>query len=156
MRVVMTVRVVLDYLSDLMFPLVPLYIAVYLVYLAKLRADFRRFSRLFTMINTMMKVYIYNFPLTVIRFFQHLLGALTFLVFLLHWIPGIKEVQEDRLITSILASILAFALFNLLKLHRNDVEDDMKISKSKHNMAPGLALPFFQVIEGIIRGNPER
>ena len=44
------------YFSDLIFPLTPLYIAIHLVYLVKLRGDFRRFSRLFNRFKTKTKV----------------------------------------------------------------------------------------------------
>ena len=85
---------------------------------------------------------------------------MTLYVFLVTGLPGLEEDQQTeqtpRLVMSIIATSLAFTVFNLLKLHRNDVEDRMRISGSRHHLAPGLALPFFQVIEGIIKGNPER
>ena len=82
---------------------------------------------------------------------------LTLYVFLVIGLPGLEEAEQTpRLVMSIIATSLAFTVFNLLQLHRNDVEDRMRISGSRQNLAPGLALPFFQVIEGIIKGNPER
>ena len=80
------------------------------------------------------------------------MGWLTLYVFLVTE----QTEQTPRLVMSIIATSLAFTVFNLLQLHRNDVEDRMRISGSRHHLAPGLALPFFQVIEGIIKGNPGR
>jgi len=127
------------YFSDLMFPLIPLYISIYLIYFIKAGSQ-RRFSRLFTRINHKKK---------------HWAGLLTLFVFLVHWVPATQSIIS-RMFTSVLATLLALTLFILLQLHRNDVEDEIRIARSKHHVAPGLALPFFQVIEGIVRGNHER
>ena len=63
------------------------------------------------------------------------MGWLTLYVFLVQ-----HTEQTPRLVMSIIATSLAFTVFNLLQLHRNDVEDQMRISGSRHHLAPGLAL----------------
>ena len=110
-----------------MFPLIPLYISMYLLY-------WRR-------VNTLS---IYE-P-------QHCLGLLTLVVFFLYWSEARMEKAVENILTETLPIIAAFCLFQQLQLQRNDVEDEIKIARSRLPVAPGLALPFFQVIEGIVEG----
>ena len=119
-----------------MFPLIPLYLSMYLLY-------WRRATTLS----------IYE-P-------QHYLGVATVVVFSVYWIEAMGEKQAvENFLTETLAIIAAFFVFQQLKLQRNDVEDEIKIARSRLPVAPGLALPFFQVIEGIVEGrshsDPER
>ena len=111
-----------------MFPLIPLYLSMYLLY-------WRRATTLS----------IYE-P-------QHYLGVATVVVFSVYWIEAMGEKQAvENLLTETLPIIAAFCLFQHLQLQRNDVEDEIKIARSRLPVAPGLALPFFQVIEGIVEG----
>ena len=115
---------------SVMFPLIPLYLAMYLLY-------WRRVTTLS----------LYE-P-------QHYLGVATILVFSVRWYGAMVEKVEavENILTEILAIIAAFCLFQQLRLQRNDAEDEIKIARSRLPVAPGLALPFFQVIEGIIEGS---
>ena len=107
-----------------MFPVIPLYLGLYLTY-------WRRASTLSP------------------RDPQHWLGLLALLVFSLHW----SRAGRDDITTEILAIMAAFWVFQNLQLQRNEVEDEIKIARSRLPVAPGLALPFFQVIEGIVEGS---
>ena len=111
-----------------MFPLIPLYLSLYLLY-------WRRVQTLS----------IYE-P-------QHCLGLSSLLVFLLYWSEARMEKQAvENFLAETLAIIAAFCLFQHLQLARNDVEDEIKMARSRLPVAPGLALPFFQVIEAIVEG----
>ena len=114
---------------SLMLPLIPLYLALYLLY-------WRRAPTLS----------IYE---------PHLcLGLLTLLVFSVQWKEAPEQQTSEKVFTETLAIIAAFCLFQHLQLPWNKVEDEIKIARSRLPVAPGLALPFFQVIEGIVEGRP--
>ena len=111
-----------------MFPLIPLYLALYLLY-------WRRAKTLSI-----------SEP-------QHCLGLLTLVVFSLQWSQAQEQQTVEKFFTETLAVIAAFCLFQHLQLQRNEVEDEIKMARSRLPVAPGLALPFFQVIEGIVEGS---
>ena len=113
-----------------MFPLIPLYIAMYFLY-------WRRAKTLSI-----------SEP-------QHCLGLLTLVVFSIQWSEALENQTVGNVCTETLAIIAAFVLFQQLKMQRNEVEDEIKIARSSLPVAPGLALPFFQVIEGIVEGRPQ-
>ena len=114
---------------SLMFPLIPLYLALYLLY-------WRRA------------------PTLSLSEPQHCLGLLTLLVFSVQWREALQHQTAEKVFTETLAIIAAFWLFQHLQLHRTKVEDEIRIARSRLPVAPGLALPFFQVIEGIVDGRP--
>merc|ERR1711874_41399 len=118
---------------SVMFPVIPLYIAMVLLYWRK--------AKTFSMSDP-----------------QHWLGILFVLVFsmvFLDWKEAMGETKAaEKIFFDGLAIFVAFVLFLQLKLHRSEVEDQIKIARSRLPVAPGLALCFFQFIEGIVEGRP--
>ena len=114
-----------------MFPVIPLYIAMVLLYWRK--------ARTFSISEP-----------------QHWLGVLFVLVFSVvfqDWSETLGETMAaKKIFFDGLAIVAAFVLFQQLQLHRSEVEDEIKIASSRLPVAPGLALPFFQVIQGIVEG----
>ena len=89
--------------------------------------------------------------------FQLSVSILTLVVFTAQWWSHDGQQHKlSKIFTSLLSTFTALALFQHLQLHRNDLEDEIKMARSKLPVAPGLALPFFQIIEEMVKGNPER
>merc|ERR1711874_710828 len=118
---------------SVMFPVIPLYIAMVLLYWRK--------AKTFSMSDP-----------------QHWLGILFVLVFsmvFLDWKEAMGETKAaEKIFFDGLAIVVAFVLFRQLQLHRSEVEDQIKIARSRLPVAPGLALCFFRFIEGIVEGRP--
>jgi len=125
------IRVLRACFVSVMFPVIPLYIAMVLLYWRK--------ARTFSISEP-----------------QHWLGVLFVLVFSLvfqDWSETLGETMAaKKIFFDGLAIVVAFVLFQQLQLHRSEVEDEIKIASSRLPVAPGLALPFFQVIQGIVEG----
>ena len=61
--------------------------------------------------------------------------------------------EKTALLLQVLVSTLpAVSVFLGLELQRNNVEDNLKISRSRYQIAPGLATAFFRFLENTISG----
>jgi len=122
-----------DYLGILMFPLIPTLTVVYLLHWYR-AGSMKQFNDQFCAVNKERKVA------------MNMFAVLVFII----WFQGSDKVS--MMVTYMVSMTPALALFLWLKLHRNNVEDDEKISRSKYHIGPGLATAYFSFIENTIKG----
>ena len=76
-------------------------------------------------------------------------GLVAMVIFLLLF----SSPEKTALLLQVLVSTLpAVSVFLGLELQRNNVEDNLKISRSRYQIAPGLATAFFRFLENTISG----
>ena len=115
----------------LIFPLIPTLIGVYLIHGYR-AGSVQQFNAQFCAINNERKVA------------MNMLAVLVFIIWFQDKVP--------QMLIFMISLIPSLALFLWLKLHRNNVEDDEKISRSKFHIGPGLAMAYFSFIENTIKG----
>ena len=116
-----------------MFPLIPTLTVVYLLHWYR-AGPLKQFNDQFCAVNKERKVA------------MNMFAVLVFII----WFQGSDKVS--MMVTYMVSMTPALALFLWLKLHRNNVEDDEKISRSKYHIGPGLATAYFSFIENTIKG----
>jgi len=127
----------INFYGKLLFPLTPLLIVIYFIYWNK-AGSLHLFNTLFLSVNSEKKI--------VVKL------ATMCLIVLYWWLNSSALLLSSSFLTSLLTSFIALSVFLKLGLHRNNIEDEVKISRSPYNIAPGLARSFFTVIEGVITG----
>ena len=75
---------------------------------------------------------------------------LAMFVFLILWSQGPETLSQllHHMVTCVPCVVLVLGL----KLHCNHVEDEVRVSRSQHHIAPGLARAFYSFIENVVYG----
>jgi len=121
-------------LVSLAVPLVPLHLATYLLHFHKAGYQLWKFNKFFSRVKRETKASV---------------SVLVMFIFLLVVFDSNKLLS---LFIESLAAAIAVLVFNLLKIHRNKVEDEETVEKAKHHVAPGLAMAFFRFIQNVVNG----
>jgi len=127
-------------LSTLAKPLVPLHLAIYLIHFHKARYDTNNFNKFFAKIKVNTKAVV---------------SMSVMVIFLLIVLDKENNLDGNKLLDLALQSLAALfvvSLFDILKIQRNKVEDMKVLNRSKHHVAPGLAMAFFRFIENVVHG----
>jgi len=129
-------KALISFYGKLLFPLIPLLIVIYYIFWNK-AGSLHLFNTLFSSVNIKKKIVV---------------NLLAVCLFVFYWLSSLAVLEPSSVLNSLLNCFFALSVFLELDLHRNNIEDEVKISRSSYNIAPGLARSFFTVIEGVITG----
>jgi hypothetical protein len=128
-------------LIHLMIPLVPLFIAICLIHFYKAGGQLHIFNKFFSKVRLETKACV-----------SILVMSIFLMIFLMMEDRELVTVKPLSLVIQCIAAVVAFALFDFLKIQRNNVEDEEVIEQAKHHVAPGLAMAYFRYIQNVVDG----